>query len=122
MSKVLANEVKKSSIAGFSLSYAAPEQVSPSEFGRTDERTDIYQLGVVFYELVTGKVPFGGESIVEVGNAILREQPVLPATYNPDAAVVQKIILKCLEKDPANRYQSSSELLGALNGYLEEEV
>ena len=49
MSKVLANEVKKSSIAGFSLSYAAPEQVSPSEFGRTDERTDIYQLGVVFY-------------------------------------------------------------------------
>jgi serine/threonine protein kinase len=122
MSKVLANEVKKSSIAGFSLSYAAPEQVSPSEFGRTDERTDIYQLGVVFYELVTGKVPFGGESIVEVGNAILREQPVLPATYNPDAAVVQKIILKCLEKDPANRYQSSAELLEALDGYLEEEV
>jgi len=122
MSKVLANEVKKSSIAGFSLSYAAPEQVSPSEFGRTDERTDLYQLGVVFYELVTGKVPFGGESIVEVGNAILREQPVLPATYNPDASVVQKIILKCLEKDPANRYQSSSELLEALDGYLEEEV
>ena len=72
MSKVLANEVKQSSIAGFSLSYAAPEQVSPSEFGRTDERTDIYQLGVVFYELVNGAVPFGGESIVEVGNAILR--------------------------------------------------
>ena len=45
MSKVLAAEVKHSSIAGFSLSYAAPEQVSPSEFGRTDERTDIYQLG-----------------------------------------------------------------------------
>ena len=42
MSKVLAADVKKSSVAGFSLSYAAPEQVSPSEFGRTDERTDIY--------------------------------------------------------------------------------
>ncbi|MCK9590451.1 MAG: protein kinase [Methanoregula sp.] len=122
MSKVLANEVKKSSIAGFSLSYAAPEQVSPSEFGRTDERTDIYQLGVVFYELVTGSVPFGGESIVEVGNAILREQPVRPSQFNADAAVVEKIILKCLEKDPANRYQSSSELLEALEGYLEEEV
>ncbi len=122
MSKVLANEVKKSSIAGFSLSYAAPEQVSPSEFGRTDERTDIYQLGVVFYELVTGSVPFGGESIVEVGNAILREQPVRPSQFNADAAVVEKIILKCLEKDPVNRYQSSSELLEALEGYLEEEV
>jgi hypothetical protein len=121
MSKVLANEVKKSSIAGFSLSYAAPEQVSPSEFGRTDERTDIYQLGVVFYELVTGSVPFGGESIVEVGNAILREQPIPPSEFNSDVAVVEKIILKCLEKDPVNRYQSSSELLEALDGYLEEE-
>ncbi len=121
MSKVLANEVKKSSIAGFSLSYAAPEQVSPSEFGRTDERTDIYQLGVVFYELVTGSVPFGGESIVEVGNAILREQPIPPSEFNSDAAVVEKIIQKCLEKDPAKRYQSSAELLDALNGYLDEE-
>ncbi len=121
MSKVLANEVKKSSIAGFSLSYAAPEQVSPSEFGRTDERTDIYQLGVVFYELVTGSVPFGGESIVEVGNAILREQPIPPSEFNSDAAVVEKIIQKCLEKDPAKRYQSSAELLDALHGYLDEE-
>ncbi|MDD1694304.1 MAG: protein kinase, partial [Methanoregula sp.] len=82
MSKVLAADVKKSSVAGFSLSYAAPEQVSPSEFGRTDERTDLYQLGVVFYELVTGSIPFGGESIVEVGNAILREQPIPPSEYN----------------------------------------
>jgi parallel beta-helix repeat protein len=121
MSKVLANEVKKSSIAGFSLSYAAPEQVSPSEFGRTDERTDIYQLGVVFYELVTGSVPFGGESIVEVGNAILRVQPIPPSEFNSDAAVVEKIILKCLEKDPAKRFQSSAELLDALDGYLDEE-
>jgi parallel beta-helix repeat protein len=121
MSKVLANEVKKSSIAGFSLSYAAPEQVSPSEFGRTDERTDIYQLGVVFYELVTGSVPFGGESIVEVGNAILRVQPIPPSEFNSDAAVVEKIILKCLEKDPAKRFQSSAELLDALDRYLDEE-
>jgi len=121
MSKVLAADVKKSSIAGFSLSYAAPEQVSPSEFGRTGERTDIYQLGVVFYELVTGSIPFGGESIVEVGNAILRDSPVPPRDYNPDAAAVEKIILKCLEKDPARRYQSAGELLDALAGYLDED-
>jgi eukaryotic-like serine/threonine-protein kinase len=121
MSKVLAAEVKKSSVAGFSLSYAAPEQVSPSEFGRTDERTDIYQLGVVFYELVTGSIPFGGESIVEVGNAILREQPIPPSEYNPDAEAVEKIILKCLEKNPADRYQSAAELHDALHGYLDED-
>lgn len=121
MSKVLAAEVKKSSVAGFSLSYAAPEQVSPSEFGRTDERTDIYQLGVVFYELVTGSIPFGGESIVEVGNAILRDTPTPPSEYNPDAQAVEKIILRCLEKDPAMRYQSAAELLDALHGYLDED-
>ena len=121
MSKVLAADVKKSSVAGFSLSYAAPEQVSPSEFGRTDERTDIYQLGVVFYELVTGSIPFGGESIVEVGNAILREQPIPPSEYNPDAEAVEKIILKCLEKNPADRYQSAAELHDALYGYLDED-
>ena len=121
MSKVLAAEVKKSSVAGFSLSYAAPEQVSPSEFGRTDERTDIYQLGVVFYELVTGSIPFGGESIVEVGNAILRDPALPPSEYNPEAEAVEKIILKCLEKDPSERYQSSDELLAALKGYLDED-
>jgi parallel beta-helix repeat protein len=121
MSKVLAADVKKSSVAGFSLSYAAPEQVSPSEFGRTDKRTDLYQLGVVFYELVTGSIPFGGESIVEVGNAILREEPIPPSEYNPDAEAVEKIILKCLEKDPAQRYQSASELHDALQGYLDED-
>lgn len=121
MSKVSAADIKKSSIAGFSLSYAAPEQVSPSEFGRTGERTDIYQLGVVFYELVTGSLPFGGESIVEVGNAILREVPIAPSEYNPDADAVQKIILKCLEKDPARRYQSAAELQDALAGYLDED-
>ncbi len=121
MSKVLAADVKKSSVAGFSLSYAAPEQVSPSGFGRTDERTDLYQLGVVFYELVTGSIPFGGESIVEVGNAILREEPIPPSEYNPDAEAVEKIILKCLEKDPAKRYQSASELREALQGYLDED-
>lgn len=121
MSKVLAADIKKSSIAGFSLSYAAPEQVSPTEFGRTGERTDIYQLGVVFYELVTGSIPFGGESIVEVGNSILRDDPTPPSEYNPDAEAVQKIILRCLEKDPERRYQSAAELLGALDGYLDED-
>ncbi len=121
MSKVLAADVKKSSVAGFSLSYAAPEQVSPSEFGRTGERTDLYQLGVVFYELVTGSIPFGGESIVEVGNSILRDAPIPPSEYNPDAEAVEKIILRCLEKDPANRFQSAAELLDALRGYLDED-
>ena len=121
MSKVIATTMEKSSVAGFSLSYAAPEQVSPAEFGRTDVRTDIYQLGALFYELVTGSIPFGGESIVEVGNAIVREEPISPTEYNPDAEAVEKIILKCLAKNPADRYQSAAELLDALSRYLDED-
>ena len=78
----------------------APEQVSPAEFGGTDVRTDLYQLGALFYELVTGSIPFGGESIVEVGNAIVRDEPIPPTEYNPDAEAVEKIILKCLAKNP----------------------
>jgi parallel beta-helix repeat protein len=121
MSKVIATTMEKSSVAGFSLSYAAPEQVSPAEFGRTDVRTDIYQLGALFYELVTGSIPFGGESIVEVGNAIVREDPIPPTEYNPEAEAVEKIILKCLAKNPADRYQSADELLDALSRYLDED-
>jgi hypothetical protein len=121
MSKVLATDIRQSSITGFSLSYAAPEQVSPAEFGRTDERTDIYQLGVVFYELVTGSIPFGGENMVEVGTAILRDPPVPPSEFNAGAAAVDRIILTCLKKDPALRYQSAQALLDALSGYLDEE-
>jgi serine/threonine protein kinase len=120
MSKVLATDLRQSSIAGFSLSYAAPEQVSPAEFGRTDERTDIYQLGVVFYELVTGSVPFKGESMVEAGTAILRDPPVPPSEFNAGAAAVDRIILTCLKKDPGLRYQSAQELLDALSGYSDE--
>ena len=117
MSKALTTEQRKSSIAGFSLAYAAPEQVSPTEYGRTDERTDIYQLGVVFYELVTGTVPFGGDGIVEVGNAILKEQPIAPSEYNSDAVAVEKIILTCLKKYQAERFQTAEELLTALHAY-----
>lgn len=121
MSKVIATTMEKSSVAGFSLSYAAPEQVSPAEFGRTDIRTDIYQLGVLFYELVTGTIPFGGDSIIEVGNAIVRDDPIPPSQYSHDAQIVDKIILKCLAKNPDDRYQSGQELLDALSGYLDED-
>ena len=88
--------------------------------GRTDERTDIYQLGVVFYELVTGSIPFKGESMVEVGTAILRDPPLPPSEFNADAAAVDRIILTCLKKDPGLRYQSAQELLDALSGYPDE--
>lgn len=118
ISKVLEENTKNTTIAGFSLSSAAPEQIAPETFGSTDERTDIYQIGAVFYELVTGKIPFEDESMMEMVKKILYDDPLLPSHINPDAAAVERIILKCLAKDKNQRYPSADELLNALNDYL----
>ena len=105
---------KKSSIVGYSVDYAAPEQLSPALFGKTDQRTDIYQLGVVFYELVTGSLPFPQNNVVDTADAIVHTVPAPPSRSNPDAAPVDGIIQKCLEKEPSKRFQSAPELRDAL--------
>jgi hypothetical protein len=111
---------RDTSIAGFTLAYAAPEQIAPERFGRTDARTDIYQLGVVFYELVTGKTPHAGENLVGLAGATLREQPVAPSRIDPDLKRLDPIILRCLAKDPADRYQSAGEVLDAIETLMRE--
>ncbi|RLI86067.1 MAG: hypothetical protein DRP01_04955 [Archaeoglobales archaeon] len=106
LSKVIAKS-KSTSITAFTPYYASPEQISKKP---KDQRTDIWQLGVIFYELVTGDLPFKGESIVEIGIAITTQQPTPPSKLNPEAKEVERIIMKCLEKNPENRYQSIEEL------------
>ena len=120
LSKLMAKG-KTSSRYGFSPLYATPEQLSPKKFGVPDERTDIYQLGVVFYELATGKLPFEGDDITEIISQIITEEPEAPSTINPDAENVDHIILKCLEKKKEERYQSIKELQEELGGSLKEE-
>ncbi|MDD1718513.1 MAG: serine/threonine protein kinase, partial [Methanoregulaceae archaeon] len=107
-------------VAGFSLTYAAPEQVAPNRYGETDQRTDIYQLGVVAYELVTGVAPFAGTDLVEVSNAIIGTPPVAPSTIRQEAADLDGIILTCLAKDPEERYQSVALLLEDLLAFWNE--
>jgi eukaryotic-like serine/threonine-protein kinase len=119
ISKVLEDPHKKTTVAGFSLAYAAPEQIAPEKFGGTDERTDIYQIGAVFYELVTGLTLFNDESMMEMVSQITREDPLLISDINPDALAVEKIIIRCLAKNKNQRYQSAGELLDALTGYLD---
>ncbi|OPX73873.1 MAG: serine/threonine-protein kinase [Methanoregulaceae archaeon PtaB.Bin152] len=105
-------------ITGFSLAYAAPEQLAPQTFGETDQRTDIYQIGCVLYELLTGTVPFPGNDMVKVSALILSEVPKRPSTLNPDALPLDTIIMRCLEKRPEDRYQNVRDLIRDLDAFL----
>ncbi|EHQ34241.1 serine/threonine-protein kinase [Methanoplanus limicola] len=98
----------------FSLHYAAPEQVLPKKFGRCDRRTDIFQLSALYYELITGHLPFSGDGIGEFTAAIIAEVPKPPSYYNPELKKYDAFILKGLEKYPDNRYSSAEEFISSL--------
>jgi tetratricopeptide (TPR) repeat protein/predicted Ser/Thr protein kinase len=89
--------------------YMAPEQ---AESKPTDHCSDIYSLGVILYEMATGEAPFRGETPIEVMYQHVKQKPKDPRLVNPDLPeYFSKIVLKCLEKDPALRYQSAHDLL-----------
>jgi len=88
--------------------YMAPEQVSGKH---VDERADIYALGVILFEMLTGRVPFTGDSAIAIGFQQLKDAPPSPRSINPQIPEeVEKIILKALEKDPIRRYRNVDEL------------
>lgn len=88
--------------------YMAPEQV---EGKRVDERADIYSLGIILYELFTGRVPFTGDSAIAVGFKQMKEEPPAPRTIAPHLpAEIEAIILKCLQKDALDRYPSVTQV------------
>ena len=114
LSRVKSNSLMSTSMKSTSMSfsplYAAPEQYSPKTFGRSDERTDIFLLGIVLYELVTGELPFRGEDLNEISYAITNETPGFPSEVNPEAKAIEPIILKCLQKNKDDRYTNVIEL------------
>ena len=105
-----------SSDAMGSVHYASPEQ---ARNGFIDGRSDLYSLGIVMYEMVTGRVPFDGETTVAVAIQHLQEEMILPRLYAPDLPIsYEKIILKCTQKNPERRYQNVAELLADLRQAL----
>ena len=92
-----------------SVHYISPEQASGAF---TDARSDIYSVGVMMYEMLTGKLPFEADSLVSVAIKQIQSQAVLPRQINPDIPEgLQDIVMRAMQKDAAKRYQSAAEML-----------
>lgn len=99
-----------------SVHYSSPEQ---ARNGFIDGKSDIYSLGIVMYEMVTGRVPFDGDTTVSIAIQHLQEEMVPPSAYAPDLPIsLEKIILKCTQKSPSRRYQNIGDLIQDLKKAL----
>ena len=96
--------------------YISPEQAQGKEL---TSASDIYSLGIVMYESVTGQLPFDGPDAVSVAMKQVQEMPVPPSQINPSIdPSLEAIIMRAIEKDPANRFATAQEMRSALNDYL----
>ena len=117
----IAKAVSNSTITAFGTTIGSVHYLSPEHArgGYTDAKSDIYSLGVVMYEMLTGRVPFDADTPVSVALKHMQEEPQEPIELNPNIPEsINKIIMKALKKDPMERYQTSMELLKDLKQAL----
>ncbi|MBW3596328.1 MAG: TAXI family TRAP transporter solute-binding subunit [Planctomycetes bacterium] len=99
-------------------SYMAPEQAA----GRRDEigpAADVYSLGAVLYEMLTGRPPFSGDSVVDIILDVIHKDPLPPHVVNPEVdRELETVCLKCLHKNPAQRYATAEEVADEMRRYL----
>jgi len=110
----IAKAVSNSTITAFGTTIGSVHYFSPEHArgGYTDAKSDLYSLGIVLYEMLTGKVPFDADTPVSVALKQVQEEPVDPMKYNSSIPIsVNRIILKAMQKDPNIRYQSATEML-----------
>jgi len=114
----IARSLKEKGITGAGMMVGTPEYMSPEqvEGKEADQRADIYSLGVILYEMVTGRVPFEGETPLSIAVKHKTEPPPDPKELNAQISEdFSRLILKFMEKDKENRYQSAEEILSELN-------
>ena len=119
----IAKAVSNSTITAFgttigSVHYFSPEQ---AKGGFTDAKSDLYSLGVVMYEMLTGKVPFDADTPVSVALKHMQEEPKEPIELNPEIpTAVNQIVIKAMQKEPSARYQNATEMLHDLSKALKD--
>ena len=103
------------------LSYMPIEQAK-GKHGRIDARCDIYSLGLVLYELLTGEMAYSGENILEISYKIMSYYPPLPSNFNPQIPeALEKITMRAIDKKKENRYATAQEFADELKKYLDNE-
>jgi len=114
----IARSVQTKGWTGEGIAVGTPEYMSPeqAEGQDVDTRTDIYSLGIILYEMITGKVPFEGETTLSILRKQEFEPPIPPKEWNPQIPEsLNRLILKCLEKKKERRYQNAEEVLQDLS-------
>ena len=119
----IAKAVSNATITAFGNTIGSVHYFSPEHArgGFTDGKTDIYSLGIVMYEMVTGRLPFEADTPVSIALKHMQEKPIEPSKLNPDVPVaINDIIMKAIEKDPAVRYETATDMLDDLSRAIKD--